>query len=92
MNFPDWLYELAEFEIDKKAESSPPVLVKLKPAHPCDDCGATLDKIRVVEQTPRRTPYPHVSKRCKYCGLYEHPKQPGVYISNAEYRSIINAK
>ena len=92
MNFPDWLYELAEFEIDKRAESSPPILKKLKPEKPCEDCGKELDKVRVVQQMYRKTPIPHQQRKCCYCGLYEHPDKPGTYITNGEYRLILHDK
>jgi len=92
MNFPDWLYELAEFQIDKKAESSPPLLTKLKPQQPCEDCGDDLDKVRVVQHAYRKMPLPHLQKKCAYCGLYEHPDIPGTYITHGEYRLILSAK
>ena len=72
MKYPEWLYEICDWK-ESENPSEPNTLVKIKPLAPCEDCDKPTDTIRVVEVRHNRTPVPHVTKRCKACGLYQNP-------------------
>ena len=91
MNLPNWLEPRIEY---KRPRPNEPLVNRgikdIAPNRPCDDCGLSLERTRIVETRRLQKPEPRTQRQCKHCGLYEHPDEPGSFtLNNNELRAII---
>lgn len=57
---------------------------------PCEDCGKTLTKTRVVDSRRLQNPFPYINKVCRYCKKFAHPVTGEFCLENSELRTVLN--
>lgn len=55
----------------------------------CEDCNASLQKMRIIEYRKKQYPYEHWSELCKGCGFYKNLINNKFEWTNAELRTFL---